>query len=301
MTVGGGVRGRSCAPGGCDGSRSSAPGRRRRSRRTSPTRQRRPRRRRSERPSDRAVDPSQPDFTLIALPTNLRMPRFGSAFRVTHRFMRPLGNGDFNDLLGDGFGIDGSAQVGLEFRFGIMSGTQIGIHRTSDRTIELFGQHQLARQGERLPVTVDVVGTFEGTNNLRDVYSPAIGAVMSRTLGRHGALYVQPVYVHNSNPAAERRTSTTTARSFSVSAPAFASDRRCTWWAKRRRGSATTPMRAYLSFAVEKRCGRPFVPGQLLERLRHDAGPDRARRLRLRHLVSRLQHFAQVLLIGQRS
>lgn len=152
-----------------------------------------------ERPSERAVDPSQPDFTLIALPTNLRMPRFGSAFRVTHRFMRPLGDGNFGDLAGDGFGIDGSAQVGLEFRFGIMSGTQVGIHRTSERTIELFGQHQLLRQGERTPVTVDVVGTFEGTDNLRGIYSPAIGAVVSRTLGRRGALYAQPIYVHNSN------------------------------------------------------------------------------------------------------
>jgi hypothetical protein len=152
-----------------------------------------------ERPSERAVDPSQPDFTLIALPTNLRIPRFGSAFRVTHRFMRPLGDGNFGDLAGDGFGIDGSAQVGLEFRFGIVSGTQVGIHRTSERTIELFGQHQLLRQGQRVPVTVDIVGTFEGTDNLRGIYSPAIGAVVSRTLGRRGAVYAQPIYVHNSN------------------------------------------------------------------------------------------------------
>ena len=39
-------------------------------------------------PSDRAVDPSEPDFTLIGLPTTLRMPKFASAFRVTHRFTR---------------------------------------------------------------------------------------------------------------------------------------------------------------------------------------------------------------------
>ena len=35
----------------------------------------------------------QPDFTLITLPTTLRMPRFKSAFRVTHRFGRSLGIG----------------------------------------------------------------------------------------------------------------------------------------------------------------------------------------------------------------
>ena len=207
-----------------------------------------------ERPSDRAVDPSQPDFMLIALPTNLRIPRFGSAFRVTHRFMRPLGNGSFNDLLGDGFGIDGSAQVGLEFRFGIMSGTQIGIHRTSDRTIELFGQHQLARQGERLPVTVDLVGTFEGTNNLRNVYSPAIGAVISRTLGRHGALYFQPVYVHNSNLLQSEAVDDNSSFVFGVGARVRV---RSTLYlvgeAAPRAGY--DPDATYLSFAVEKRWG----------------------------------------------
>src|SRR4029453_15403371 len=78
--------------------------------------------------NDRAVDPSQPDFTIIGLPTTLKIPRFGSSFRVTHRFARPLGAGDFGDLAGDFFGFDSGAQIGLEYRFGIMSGNKIGIH-----------------------------------------------------------------------------------------------------------------------------------------------------------------------------
>ncbi len=152
-------------------------------------------------PSDRAVDPSQPDFTLIALPTTLRVPKFRSAFRVTHRFLRPLGQGDFGDLAGDGFGIDGSALIGLEYRFGIMTGTQVGIHRTSDRTIEFFGQHELVRQREGVPVTIDAWASIEGTNNFKDDYSPAVGAIISRTFGRHGAAYLHPLWVNNSNPS----------------------------------------------------------------------------------------------------
>jgi hypothetical protein len=151
-------------------------------------------------PSDRAVDPSQPDFTLIALPTNLRMPRFASAFRVTHRFTRSLGAGDFVDLLGDAFGVDGGAQVGLEYRFGIMSGTQIGIHRTSDKDIQLFLQHQVLRQATGHPLTIDVLGSIEGADNFKESYAPAVGAVISRTLGRHGAVYLQPVWINNTNP-----------------------------------------------------------------------------------------------------
>jgi hypothetical protein len=149
--------------------------------------------------SDRAVDPSQPDFTLVALPTTLRMPRFASSFRVTHRFTRPLSQGDFGDLLSDGFGIDNGAQIGLEYRFGIMSGTQIGFHRTSDRTIQFFVQHQVFRQGHGLPVTIDALATSEGTNNFRDSYSPSLGAVISRTLGKHGAVYAQPIWINNTN------------------------------------------------------------------------------------------------------
>ena len=148
--------------------------------------------------SDRAVNPSQPDFTIIGLPTTLKIPRFASAFRVTHRFARPLGSGSFGDLASDFFGFDAGAQIGLEYRFGIMPGTQIGIHRTSDRTIEFFAQRHLVDQG-RSPVGVDVVATAEGTNNFRDSYSPAVGAVLSRTVGRHGAFYVHPIWVNNTN------------------------------------------------------------------------------------------------------
>jgi hypothetical protein len=150
--------------------------------------------------SDRAVDPSQPDFTLIALPTTLRMPKFASAFRVTHRFTRPLGNGDFGDLLGDAFGLDGGAQIGLEYRFGILSGTQIGVNRTNDKVIAFFAQHQLMRQGEGKPVGIDVLGSIEGAENFDEHFSPAIGAVISRTLGKHGALYAEPIWIDNTNP-----------------------------------------------------------------------------------------------------
>jgi hypothetical protein len=149
-------------------------------------------------PNDRAVNPSEPDFTLIGLPTTLKMPRFGSSFRVTHRFTRSLGAGDFGDLLANFFGFDSGAQIGLEYRFGIMSGTQVGIHRTSDRTIQLFAQHHLIAQGTS-PIGVDVIGAIDGTNNFRDSYSPSIGAVLSRSFGRHGAVYAHPIWVNNTN------------------------------------------------------------------------------------------------------
>ena len=44
---------------------------------------------------DLDVNFAQPDFTLVALPTTLRVPRHKSAFRVTHRFTPSAGRGRF--------------------------------------------------------------------------------------------------------------------------------------------------------------------------------------------------------------
>jgi hypothetical protein len=146
-----------------------------------------------------ALKLAEPDFTLVALPTSLRLPKFGSAFRVTHRFTRPLSDGDFGDLAADLFGIDSGARIGLEYRFGIIPNGQIGIHRTSDRTIELFAQYGLLPQGPTWPIDVSVLASIDGTNNFKDSYSPAIGAIVSRRFGDIAAVYVQPIWVNNSN------------------------------------------------------------------------------------------------------
>jgi hypothetical protein len=144
--------------------------------------------------------PLQPDFTVVAMPTALRLPRFKSAFRVTHRFGRPLGQGDFGNLAEDFFGLDSGAQIGLEYRFGIMRGAQLGINRTSDRTIELFAQYDLIQERDGRIVNLAVIGTMDGTNNFRDNYSPGLGFVVSRSLAPVATLFLQPIWVNNSSP-----------------------------------------------------------------------------------------------------
>jgi hypothetical protein len=142
---------------------------------------------------------AEQDYTLITLPTALRLPQYKSAFRVTHRFTRPLGQGDFGDLAGDMFGLDSGAQIGLEYRFGIVKNGQIGLHRTSDKTIQFFGQYDLLMQDHQLPVDVSAILSIDGTNNFKDSYSPSVGAVVSRRFGTVGALYVEPIWVNNTN------------------------------------------------------------------------------------------------------
>ena len=148
---------------------------------------------------DLDINFSQPDFTIITLPTTLRVPKFKSAFRVTHRFTRPLGQGDFGDLASDAFGLDSGAVIGLEYRFGVMRGLQAGVHRTSGKTIEFFTEYNIWQQSSGHPVGLNAYASIDGTNNFKDSYTPALGAVISRELGRHGAVYFEPIWVNNSN------------------------------------------------------------------------------------------------------
>jgi Membrane bound beta barrel domain (DUF5777) len=142
---------------------------------------------------------AEPDFTLVGLETSLRVPFMKSAFRVTHRFTRPLKCDDCGDnLLEDFFGIDNGALVGLEYRFGIVPNGQVGIHRTGQKTIEFFGQYSLVRQTQ-MPLDISALVTIEGTNNFKDSYSPAVGAVISRRAGDVAAFYLEPIWVNNTN------------------------------------------------------------------------------------------------------
>src|SRR4051812_22576753 len=147
---------------------------------------------------DIRVDPLQPDFNLAALPTTLRLPEHKMAFRVTHRFTRSLGRGDIGDLVNDFFGFDSAAQIGLEFRYGLLPGTQVGVHRTSDKTIEFFGQHNFLQQKpDGHPLGLDMIATYEGLDNMRDQKMGALGVLVSRKAGKIAALYAKPMVVFN--------------------------------------------------------------------------------------------------------
>jgi hypothetical protein len=148
---------------------------------------------------DRDLNVSQPDFTVVALPTTLRVPKFRSAFRLTHRFHRSLSQGTFGDAASNFFGLDNGASIGLEYRFGLMPGLEAGVMRTSGRAINLFAEYNVLQQGGSRPVGVNVLVSADGTNNFRDEYSPVVGLAISRELGKHGAVYFDPMWVHDAN------------------------------------------------------------------------------------------------------
>lgn len=164
---------------------------------------------------DRRLQPAQPDFAIVNLPTSLRLPLHGGNFRLTHRFVGNLRQGSFGQNVGNLFGLDNGAVIGLEFRYAPVRHLQVVVHRSShDKTIQFSGQYDVIRQGASRPVSISGIVSIEGTNNFRARpieadhdhgvagsaahRSPAIGAVVSRTISDRLAVYVVPVWVHHS-------------------------------------------------------------------------------------------------------
>ncbi len=159
---------------------------------------------------DRQLRLAEPDFALVNLPTSLRLPLQGGNFRLTHRFLANLRQGTFSQHLSNLFGLDNGAVIGLEFRYAPVRRLQLVVHRSSlKRTWQFAGQYDAVRQGPTRPVSVSGLVSIEGTNNFRArrsedgvvadaERSPALGAIVSRTVGDRLAVYAVPVWVHRS-------------------------------------------------------------------------------------------------------
>ena len=147
-------------------------------------------------PPPASTIPIQSELNLINLPTTLSVARHRSYFRMTHRFARDLRRGDFSDLAADLFSLDNGAVIGLEYRFGVTSNLQAGVHRSMlSKTIQTFARWDAIRQGDRMPVSLSLTGSYEGLNNMRQDYQSAVALTVSRTLGDVAAFYVTPAFV----------------------------------------------------------------------------------------------------------
>jgi hypothetical protein len=153
-------------------------------------------------PDDDAVlKPAEPDFTLIGLPTSLRLPVLKSEIRITHRFVRPLSCDTCpNSLAGDAFGIDNGALIGLEYRMGVIPNGQVIIHRArTNKAIQFMGEYGLMRQTGSMPLEIAALASVEGTQNFTGEYSPGVGLAVTRLIGEHAAIHVDPIWVNNTN------------------------------------------------------------------------------------------------------
>ena len=154
---------------------------------------------------DAKLRPLEPDFVTINLPTTLPLPVHAMNFHLSHRFNENLRNDSIGTQLSNLFGLDNGANIGLEFRFGVMKHLEAIVQRTSlGKTIQLSAKYDGWHQTATMPLGVSAIVSIEGDNNFHDTdggskanYAPAIGAVLSRTVGDRLALYATPMWVHN--------------------------------------------------------------------------------------------------------
>jgi uncharacterized beta barrel domain-containing protein DUF5777 len=150
---------------------------------------------------DTRLRPLEPDFTLVNLPTTLPLPVHGGNFHLTHRFNENLRRDDFATQASNLFGLDEGATIQLEYRFGIMKHLEAIASRTNvDRDVQFSAKYDAFHQSESRPVGLSGIVSIEGGNNFRERHAPALGAVVSRTVANVAAVYVAPIWAHNTSP-----------------------------------------------------------------------------------------------------
>jgi hypothetical protein len=151
---------------------------------------------------DAALDVAEPDFTLVNLPTTMRLPLHKGDFHLTHRFNGNLRQGNFGSQASNLFGIDEGAEISFEYRYAVARHLEVAASRTNfDRMIQLYGKYDAVHQSEAVPVSVSGLVSVQGPNNFREQFAPALGAVISRAIQQRVALYASPIWAHNSAAA----------------------------------------------------------------------------------------------------
>lgn len=156
----------------------------------------------SDQVADLELDVLEPDFALITLPTTLRLPQGKFAFRLTHRFSRPLdGREGDGGLVENCFGFDSPAIIDIEFRHGLLPGTQVGFYRSNTRHVQLFARANILWARGPRGLGLDIQASLEGLDNLSEDHGGSIQAILSKRLGDRVSVYVDPTFVGNVNNA----------------------------------------------------------------------------------------------------
>jgi hypothetical protein len=152
---------------------------------------------------DGKLRPMEPDFTLVNLPTTLPLPLHAGNFHLTHRFNENLRRDSFGTQLSNLFGLDQGATIQLEYRFGVMKHLEAIVSRTNvDRDIQFSAKYDAFHQSASRPIGISGIVSIEGGNNFQERYEPALGVVVSRVVADAAAIYLSPIWAHNTLPGA---------------------------------------------------------------------------------------------------
>ena len=121
-------------------------------------------------------------------------------FLIGHRFLQDV------DSAGPGAlaGFDSPAWITFGGRVGLTDRISVGAQRSNffrsleDRTpIEINGAFQISRQKDTVPITLQLRGGVEGTQNFTDIYRPFFQVVATRTFADRVSVAAVPTFAYN--------------------------------------------------------------------------------------------------------
>ena len=199
---------------------------------------------------------AQPDFTVVNLPTTLRLPKWKSAFRVTHRFTRPLGEGRLRRSRSrTSSGWTPARSSASSSASASAAGTQVGVLRTSDRTIQFFGQYDVKPSRSRFRWASPRTRRSTARTTSATAIRRRSASIVSRTINKHAAVYVQPMWVNNTNGLPTELIDDNDTLMLGVGARVRITADRLRGGRVDPAGRRVRPGRARRSFGIEKRVG----------------------------------------------
>ena len=199
----------------------------------------------------------------------------------------------------DLFGLDGGAIIGLEYRFGVFRGAQVGIHRTSRQDHPVLGAVRPQAAERRLPVRVDALAAIEGPDNFQESYSPDARRAAVARVGDRAALYVEPIWVNNSNPLPEELVDDNSTFMIGLGARLRLRPTVYLFVEGAPRVAGYDPGVTHASFGIEKRSGGHLFQLNFSNRLGRRSGRSRAGASTNDDWHLGFQHLAKVFLRGR--
>jgi hypothetical protein len=121
-------------------------------------------------------------------------------FLIGHRFIQDI-NSAGPGALG---GFDSAAWITFGGRVGLTDRISVGAQRSNffrsfeDRTpVEINGAFQISRQKDTVPITLQLRGGVEGTQNFTDIYRPFFQVVATRTFADRVSVAAVPTFAYN--------------------------------------------------------------------------------------------------------
>ena len=146
---------------------------------------------------DAVLNPVEPDFVVVNLPTTLRLPLHKGNFRLNHRFGGNLRAGTFGEKAENLFGIDQGAIIGFDILLRGRAARAGGLRfELRFHHPEIYGKYTRCIRADRCrccfrPSCQRKARTISAKNRT------VIGVVVSRRSPVALALYATPVWVHN--------------------------------------------------------------------------------------------------------